>query len=271
MSKEISIKPRRVEFGIDESLNQYFYDNDPYKSTFLVALSSVFPAGEFFFIRSVRKYMDQIDDPELTKQIRGFIGQEAHHSKQHEHINNLFSEMGYPADQIDRLTERDLKVLGKILPKSYQLAVTTALEHFTAIMAHQFLTNVELQKGMDEKIKNLFLWHAVEETEHKAVAYDVFQKVSGSYLTRALVMVFTAIGFIFGISAIQAVMLHQKGQLFKLKTWRSGFGFMFGKIGFARKLFFDYFEYFKPNFHPWDQDNSYVLEDMQQDLKAWAA
>ena len=271
LAQSIEVKPRQVDFGFDDNLDTYFFDNDAFKTSLIAALSSVFPEGERFFIRSVRNYQDQIKDPVLRQQIRGFIGQEAHHGKQHEEINELFEKLGYEVKLFDRMTKRDMQTLGRLLPKAHQLAVTTGLEHFTAILAHQILSDEKVTEGMDEKVKNLFFWHAVEETEHKAVAYDVFQEVSGSYFIRTLVMLFVSIGFIFGIFGIQCYMLYKKRELFKAKTWKSAWQFLFGKVGLARNLASDYFEYYRPSFHPWDQDNSSIVKNMQTQLSSWAA
>ena len=41
---------------------------------FFNALSLLFPAGERFFMDSVRNYRDRIDDPVLKQQVLGFIG-----------------------------------------------------------------------------------------------------------------------------------------------------------------------------------------------------
>ncbi len=93
------------------------------------------------------------------------------------------------------------------MPRSVQLATTIALEHFTAIVAHQLLTNPKATEGMHPNVKPLWLWHAVEETEHKAVCFDVYQQVGGGYLNRALNMARVMLGFLLGISAIQMSLL----------------------------------------------------------------
>ena len=44
----------------------------------------LFPAGERFFVRSVRHFLDAVEDPALRAQVRGFAGQEGWHAQAHE-------------------------------------------------------------------------------------------------------------------------------------------------------------------------------------------
>ncbi len=49
-----------------------------------------------------------------------------------------------------------------------------ALEHFTAILAHQLLADPRHLEGAEKETADLWRWHAVEEIEHKGVAYDTW-------------------------------------------------------------------------------------------------
>src|SRR5947209_17743233 len=81
---------------------KYFVRNDPLRSHLAAMLSSVFPEGEDFFVRSVAHYRDRIDDPELARQVRAFIGQEARHGLEHRHFNEQLATLGYPTPAVDR-------------------------------------------------------------------------------------------------------------------------------------------------------------------------
>jgi uncharacterized protein len=48
------------------------------------SLHSVFPAGERYFIRSVKWFDKKIQDPDLKERVKAFIGQEVQHGMQHE-------------------------------------------------------------------------------------------------------------------------------------------------------------------------------------------
>ena len=269
LAQSIEVKPRQVDFGFDENLDTYFFDNDAFKTSLIAALSSVFPEGERFFIRSVRNYQDQIKDPVLRQQIRGFIGQEAHHGKQHEEINELFEKLGYEVKLFDRMTKRDMQTLGRILPKAHQLAVTTGLEHFTAILANYTLEHPELFDAGDNVFQELIAWHAIEETEHKAVAYDVYQAVSGNYYARIFTMLSVTFGFFANIIAIQCSFLwrdYKKGRRFTWGHFKDAMHFFWNKNGPFRSIWPEYKDYFRRDFHPWDHDNRAVVADWKEKI-----
>src|SRR5690606_5320049 len=141
------------------------------RSHIAAMLSAVFPEGEDFFVRSVRNYRDKITDPVLKEQVKGFIGQEALHGREHRSVNERLAEHGYPTLFVDRVVKHGLGLLARFTPKRDQLAVTAGLEHYTATLAETLLRH---ESALDEfrspEVRTLFAWHALEESEHKAVA-----------------------------------------------------------------------------------------------------
>lgn len=192
------MRTRRIAFDYPaETLPRHYVNDDLVMSHVVSVLSSFFPEGEDFFVRSVRNYRDRIEDPELKTQVAGFIGQEAMHGREHRHFNERLGSLGFPTRLIDRLTKHGLWVLAKVLPKRSQLAITAALEHYTATLAEVLLTDPEAQAMMsNDEVRSMLQWHALEESEHKSVAFDVFQAVSGNHRVRTWVMHFTTIGFL---------------------------------------------------------------------------
>src|SRR5688572_7232476 len=178
-----AVPTRRISF--EESLRdlpQHFAaDGDLILSHIAANLSAVFPDGEDFFVRSVRHFRDRVTDPELKKEVAGFIGQEALHGREHRLFNDRLDELGYPVKKIEKWTRKGLALREKVMSPTSNLAATAALEHFTATLAELVLTKPEVRDlfGHDE-VRNLFLWHALEESEHKAVAFDVYRLVGGS-------------------------------------------------------------------------------------------
>ena len=197
MNSAADIKVRRMDFEFPDDIPEFWYANDPYRTLLLTALSGTFPEGERFFVDSVRQFQDQVTDPELKKAIRAFIGQEAHHSKEHRVLNEMMERKGYPLSKIDAFGKRGLAYLRKRLSPQRQLAMTCALEHFTAILADQLLNNrEEFLDKMDPRVAKIWAWHAIEETEHKAVAFDVFRATVDDE-------------FLFGPDLLVAPVLHQ--------------------------------------------------------------
>ena len=142
------------------------------------AVSFLFPIGETFFVRSVKHYLPRITDPVLRDQAERFIFQEAMHSKEHSRFNLALKQANAFGAELERLAALLLGLARRLLPRATQLAVTCALEHFTAMMADLFLDHPELWANTPEDIVRLWQWHSMEETEHKAVAFDVFLAVT---------------------------------------------------------------------------------------------
>lgn len=209
----------------------------------------------------MRHYQDQIKDQSLLKDIRGFIGQEAHHSKHHKLLNDLVEANGTPMSAVDTFVRRGLGEARKNLAPEYQLAITIALEHFTAIMAHRALVDESLYNGALPEFEKLIRWHAIEETEHKAVAFDVYQQVCGDVAIRRRVMLDTTLTFLGHLTAFQIYFLIKDGFPIRPIKFLKYLNFLFGTQGFFRKIIPDYIDYYKADFHPWDHDNHELVEN----------
>lgn len=251
----------RFELPQDKITN---WNTDKHNSLFMNTLSVLFPVGERFFIQSVRNYRDQIDDPKLKKAITAFIGQEAMHGREHEDYNEALFKAIEGTEQQEVFTKKLLDTFQKLTPKSFQLSGTIALEHFTAIMADGLLKEPRLLENADPAFAQVWMWHALEETEHKAVAYDVWQRVFGTgpraYAERSAGLLVATPILLAVVSYYYVRMLKLEGELGNLKGWRSLSRMLVGDIGFGRKLVKPWAEYFKFKFHPWDHDNSHYLK-----------
>ena len=190
-SRAVYPRTRRIRFRFDEdSGRKYFVAGDTVFSHFVAGLSGAFPPGEEGFIRSVRRFADRITDPELKKRVAGFIGQESMHGQEHRHLNEKLIAMGYPIAWWDSKGFKDRRIrFEDRLPAHVHLAVTAAAEHYTAVLAERVLSSDELQSiPADAEVWHLLNWHALEELEHKSVAFDVFRAVGGTERTRITVM-----------------------------------------------------------------------------------
>ena len=195
-----TVRARRIRFDYTEqpaARHEHFCDGDLVMSHVVAMLSAMFPEGEDFFVRSVRYYADQITDPQLKEDVAGFIGQEVTHGREHRSLNERLQEMGYPTARLDRWVKRDLAFVNKHFNRKFQLAITAALEHYTASLAETLLSDPEAQARLsDGEIKSMLMWHAIEESEHKAVAFDVYRAVGGTERMRIWTMHLTTALFL---------------------------------------------------------------------------
>ncbi len=242
-------------------------DGDLIMSHVLASLSGVFPDGEEFFVRSVRAFRNEVTDPELKLQVAGFIGQEAVHGREHRALNDRLAELGYPTKQIERLTERGLKFRERKMTPLANLASTAALEHFTATLAEVILSSERARDVIGaQPIVDVLVWHALEESEHKAVAFDVYRAVGGSERTRRWTMNFITCTFLGGMTMqVVAALLrdrstYRRGALsVSLRRLRDN---PFMKRSVWRRLR----DYNRTDFHPDDHDTEALLDEWRERL-----
>jgi predicted metal-dependent hydrolase len=263
------IPTRRISF--EESLQdlpQHFAaDGDLFTSHTIASLSAVFPDGEDFFVRSVRYFRDQITDPELKRQVAGFIGQESVHGREHRTLNDRLDALGYPTKRMERFTRKSLGFREGRLSAEENLAVTAALEHFTATFAEVVLGDEEARRLMGSpELADLLVWHAIEECEHKAVAFDVYQAVGGSEQVRVRAMNITTFAFIFGMSLQTLIsVLGDKDAYRRGNFWNSFRRFLRGPF-FRRSVWRQLRDYNRPGFHPDDHDTEELLSAWREEL-----
>jgi hypothetical protein len=266
---ERKVPTRRISFeaALQDLPRHFAADGDLILSHLAASLSAVFPDGEDFFVRSVRHYRDQITDPDLKRQVAGFIGQEAVHGREHRVLNDRLAQLGYPTKRVERLTKWGLETRERILPPKANLAATAALEHFTATLAELLLTSDETrdQLGHDE-VRNLFLWHALEESEHKAVAFDVYKAVGGSERLRVWTMNGFRFGFV-GFMALQVTLsvLFDRAAYRRGNLRRSWHRFRRSPL-VSRTLWDQLRDYNRPDFHPEDRDTTELVERWRTEL-----
>jgi predicted metal-dependent hydrolase len=263
------VPTRRISF--EESLQDvprhFAADGDLILSHVAASLSAVFPDGEDFFVRSVRHFRDRITDPELRRQVSGFIGQEAMHGREHRAFNNRLDQLGYPTKRVEWLTEKGLAIRERILSPKSNLAATAALEHFTATLAELVLSSEETRELFgNEEVKHLFLWHALEESEHKAVAFDVYKAVGGGERLRVFTMNLLTFGFVAGMTVQVVVSLlfdratYRRGNL--RRSWRN-----FRRSPIMRRALWNQLrDYNRPDFHPDDRDTTDLVGHWRNEL-----
>ena len=261
-------KPRRVRFDMPAGTSrQHFVDGDLVMSHFVSTLSATFPEGEDFFIRSVREYRDHISDADLKEAVKGFIAQEATHRHQHRLLNDRLQAMGYPTEGIDRHVKKLVGRLEKRFSPKMRLAVTAALEHYTATFAEIILTSDEAQELIgDTEVRPILLWHALEECEHKAVAFDVYETVGGSERTRVWGMRIASL-LLFSELVIQTTrsLAGDRAAYNPVRLLRSLRAFRHNPL-FSSAAIERFRSYTRGGFHPDDWDSAEILERWTKEL-----
>lgn len=232
---------------------RYWFAGDPFLTRMFDALSLTFPDGERYFIQSVRLFRDQIQDPDLKQRVADFIRQEAQHGIAHDKMNQVMKDQGMPVDQFIQRLNKVFKFELKYRSPQYNIAMTAAAEHLTALMAETFYGEKETLKDAHPYVRALFAWHAIEEIEHRDVAFDVMQQVGNvPEVTRKMALVLTT-GLMFGFTLYRAnVMLKCDGfnRTQRIKMNVRGLQWLFGKRGKLRKMQSQYRDWFKLDFHP---------------------
>jgi uncharacterized protein len=252
------IVPRQgLDFGLNEDIPTYWMDGDAFKSRFWDALSLIFPPGEKYFMTTVRAYRDQITDPQMLQDIRDFNIQEAQHTLVHRQDNERLRRQGVDVDSMTGYIDTMLNkgYLKKYSP-AYNLAITSALEHFTSIIAHSLFDKRDVMKGADPRVRAMYSWHAIEEVEHKGVAYDVmidYAKVG--YFKRVLALAHSSILFPKVIFVTQRKLLIHDGFNLRqrLGLMAKGIWWMIKPGGLLQPMLKHYWTYYKPGYHPWQE------------------
>jgi predicted metal-dependent hydrolase len=263
------VPTRRISF--EESLRDlpkhFANDGDLISSHVAAGLSAVFPDGEDFFVRSVRHYRDDVTDPDLKRQVSGFIGQEATHGREHRVFNDRLDELGYPVKRIERFTKWGLELRTKYAPPKANLAATAALEHFTATLAELVLSDEETRDMFGANaVRDLFTWHALEESEHKAVAFDVYKAVGGSERLRVWTMTFLRWGFVLGMVLQTLVSLLGDRDTYRPRVLLKSLRRFSKSPVVSRRLWQQLKDYNRRDFHPDDSNTDALVERWRTEL-----
>ncbi|HEX5355318.1 MAG TPA: metal-dependent hydrolase [Aquabacterium sp.] len=250
------IVPREgLDFGLDGDIPKYWMANDPFKTRFFDAMSTLFPMGEKFFITSVREFRDGVTSPKLQQEVKDFIRQEAQHTLIHRQFNDRLKAQGVDIDDINAQLETMFFVdAPKLSTPTQRLAATAALEHLTSMMCTCFFERKELLEASDPRVRAMYAWHAIEEVEHKAVAFDVLTQVAkAGYFARNIPMLGITFGFPITVARIMNHMFKVDG--FNLwqrtKLWARGLWWFYKPGGLFIPTLGYYMAYYKPGFHPW--------------------
>lgn len=261
----VKVTFRKMKFDFERTgFSPHWHSDNPFISHFWNALSQAFSPGEKFFIDSVRALRSHVADPEMLEEIEEFVRQEAAHTIEHRKFNRMIGGMGYDVQRLEQRYARALAIARKFCDAKGMLEVTMALEHFTSGFAHQYFENPDIAKGADPNVEALWGWHAAEETEHKATAFDVYQELGGSYLGRVKTLG-PSWAMIVAITVVNVFdMMVQDGSIRDVRAIGRGLAYLFGRRGLFTGMVPSFLSYLRPSFHPWEEDDS-------EGLKRWEA
>lgn len=244
-----------IDFGLDGTVPKYWYQSNPFKTRLFDSMHLTFPEGERFFMTSVRAFRNRIEDEELLQQVKDFTRQEGQHGMAHSKYHGALAAQGLPVAAMLKDNKATLDGFLKNRSPEFNVALTAAFEHFTGLLAETFFSHDATTLGMDDRIRALMAWHAMEEMEHKAVAYDVMVQVARvGYWTRAWALVVA-------MWQVRRMMFGYTDQLLKAdgfswlqRKWLrvSHMRWMFGRRGVLAMRPKHFLAYFKPGFHPND-------------------
>ena len=264
----MDITPRKITAHPNAQSPKYWFDNKAFETLFFNALSSTFPEGERFFIMSVRNYAEDVQDDDLKGSVERFISQEGQHSQEHEAHLQLLSGQGFSVlERLNRWERGVMRWLAQKWPR-YALALTLTIEHVTAIFADALLSDqARYLEPMHDDFRLLWQWHAVEEVEHKAVAFDVYQQTGGGYWLRLFAALEVALFFPLVLFFRHVLLLAKDGLLLDVAEWRRGSEFLWGRNGLLRAIAAQYGRCLHREFHPWRHDDSHHVREFTSRYK----
>lgn len=260
--QDLEIVVRDLRFGRNEAPPRWWLNNDPIATAWHNALSATFPRGEAMFIEAVKAHREGAP-PKLEAEIRAFVKQEINHTREHVVFNKAAAEAGYDLEKIDRRIEEIMGLI-KQRPQIVNLAATIALEHYTAMMAHEFLANPKHFAGAHPETAAMWRWHAIEEIEHKGVAFDTYLHATRAWSRwkrwklKSVMMLVITVNFLRNRWNDTLDLLAQDG----LKGWKVKAKlawYLMGTPGVLRKIVPAWFAYFMPGFHPWKHDDRALI------------
>jgi hypothetical protein len=263
--------PRRpVDFqsAFDDLPKHFAVDGDIVMSHVLAVLSSVFPDGEDYFVRAVARVRHRITDPRLRDDVEGFIGQEEMHGLEHRLLNERLAELGYPSGAIGAYVRWLFAWRERIPSARLHLAFTAALEHYTATLAETLLTEPGARAEVDhDGVRSLLMWHALEESEHKAVAFDVYRAVGGTERMRLTTMWLTHALFLLetGLWSLISLVMDPDARRHPARVLR-GFWRLRKSPFTSRRAVEQLLQYTNRNFHPNDRDTSELIAEWRSTL-----
>jgi len=249
---------RRLGVDLDPPFARHWIAGDAFATAFFNALSMSFPAGEQLFIDAVRRGLAQLPPDQQARfadEVQAFVGQEATHRHVHTRFNTHLVTQGLVNHWEARILLRRQGLEGSVGPRNW-LAVTAATEHITAIFSELTLAHPEVLAGAEPRLRDLWLWHCSEETEHRSTAFELYRAIGGNDEWRLRIFRIVSLHFLVDVLRQTTNNLWHDGTWWRPGVWWRGAGFLFGRVGVLRRVVGPWRRYLKADFHPAQADGS---------------
>ena len=258
-----AILVRKPALDFEKAIERFYFGQDPVKTYIFNALNLLFPEGERFFVKSVHRFSQHIEDPVLQRELREFAGQEGQHAQQHERFFAVMKRQGYRVGGFLKYFSDYCKSSARRLPPALCLSITAGSEHYTAVMAAAVLESGLLEQ-CEPTMRALITWHAIEEIEHKHVAFDVLQKLH-PYNYALRIAGFSMATWSLSMHTAYAFNMLMQQDLAEGRVRREQIAdgrrqLLRGpEAKFVREVVWSLLKYLKPGFHPNQQDDAELL------------
>ena len=176
------VRPLEFAFADIEGKNPLWSRTCPPFSMFLNALGIHVPYFERYLVRALSRAKAEVDDEGLRRDMSAIIGQEAHHAKNFIEYNKFLARHYPKAGRFDAEAREEFSHRAKTDPMKRLIGFTAGYETFTFLSGLIVLDNYERWfEDADPVVKALWVWHQVEEVEHGATAFEVYQYLYGDH------------------------------------------------------------------------------------------
>ncbi|MFV3405951.1 metal-dependent hydrolase [Pseudomonas sp. NY15463] len=264
-----SMVVRRYPFDLEAALGGDWFGGDRLRTIIANALSIPLPSGERMFIRALHHYLDQIQDPLLREEVKIFFKQESTHTQEHVKYNRwICQHRGYDLAQVEAPYKDHNEYLCEHGEPRLLLATTVCMEHLTAIISHLLISEPAWLADAEPVVRDFWLWHSVEEIEHKAVAFDVYRQVIGDkgYLDEVMRRTVVQLAQNLRFTACQMYLM-EGGRPRDVRQWLDSSPFLNGEQGLLASIVKHVDDFYRADFHPWDHDNHHLIELVSNHLE----
>tara|TARA_Y100001954_G_scaffold89344_1_gene97894 strand:+ start:18042 stop:18857 length:816 start_codon:yes stop_codon:yes gene_type:complete len=264
------LQEKRVLIKKPSSMPKNWWKQNRFFNHFFNSLSLLLPVGELFFIKSMKLNQESIKCLDLKKSVKHFIYQETKHFQEHDlWFNRNLKESGYSVDRLIYPFKVFMELGNKYLSPRFALALTVASEHLTTILARHILRDVKWLEGVSFEYKKIWYYHALEELEHKSVAFNLYKEIDGPFWLRAYSFIQVSMVFLIVIFQLMFCFLWSDKSNVSLKFFKELLCFSAHLIKSSPLFFKSYFYYFRPSFHPNDEDDSELVAVYREKVKTF--